>query len=62
MGETSIFSTPWDLKFEAHLITKAQKLSFGQAELSYDIKRINLIHDGETPTIFEFSAKNFDSD
>ena len=38
---------------EALLITKLQ-------ELSYEDK--NLIHNGETPTIFKFTAKNFDSD
>ena len=36
LGKSSIFSFPWDLKFKALLITKSQKLSFAQAELSSD--------------------------
>ena len=38
LGESSIFSFPWDLKFKALLITKSQKLSFAQAEHSFDIQ------------------------
>ena len=34
MGRKFDFSFPWDLKFEALLITEPQKLSFAQAELS----------------------------
>ena len=41
LRESSIFSFPWDLKFKALLITKSQKLSFAQAELSFDIQMWN---------------------
>ena len=49
LGESSIFSFAWELNFLG-LITKPKKL-----------KDKNLIHDRETPAIFKFSAKNFDT-
>ena len=55
-----MFSFLWDLKFEATLSTKPQKLSF--ASFHMYLKDKKLIHNGETPTIYKFSAKTFDTD